>query len=236
MYKNYSVLLLIPARGGSKRIPHKNIRLLAGRPLITYAIAAARGSAHVDRVIVSTDSSRIAKIAKRAGAEASFLRPKKLAGDTAPIMKTVLHALEYFKKREKWEPDIFVLVQPTSPFVLSKDIDAAIETLFSSRTNSCVSVSPITERPEWMFTLVGSMLRKHFPATLFRRSQDFPILYRLNGAVYAVRTKTLIHIKQVFDPKKSTAIVMPRERSIDIDYPIDLTVAEAMLRTTHRST
>ncbi|WP_198153585.1 cytidylyltransferase domain-containing protein [Thalassobacillus sp. C254] len=111
------VLAVIPARGGSKRLPGKNIKLLHGVPLIEYTIKAANRSSYVDRCIVSTDDQNIATISKKAGAEVPFLRPAKLAMDHSPVMDTCLHALRYLQQTEKYEPDIFLLLQPTSPYV-----------------------------------------------------------------------------------------------------------------------
>lgn len=225
MYRKQSILVLIPARGGSKRLPRKNVQPLCGKPLIGWAIAAAKKSRYADRVIVTTDSPAIAKAAKKAGAEIPFMRPSNLAGDKSPIITTIQHALQFLKKEENWQPDIVVLVQPTSPFVLAKDIDAAIETLVRQKVNSSVSVTPVTERPEWMFTLKKEMLKQRFKTPLFIRSQDLPALYRLNGAVYASR-RSVYTKKITFDTKNIAGIVMPEERSIDIDTPRDFKEAQ----------
>lgn len=229
MYRGQTVLVIIPARGGSKRVPHKNKRLLGGKPLVAYAIGAARQSNHVDRVMVSTDDTGIAKIAKRYGAEIPFMRPKSLASDTAPVSKTILHALAHLKKTEKWNPDIVVLVQPTSPLVRSKDIDQAIQTLVESAAHSCVTVTPTTEHPEWMFTFSGKKLRQKFPSKISKRSQEMSPLYRLNGAVYASQTTIVLKKRRVFDPANLVGVVMPKDRSIDIDEPEDWKKAAALI-------
>ncbi|KKW19337.1 MAG: CMP-N-acetylneuraminic acid synthetase [Parcubacteria group bacterium GW2011_GWA2_51_10] len=226
MYRSRRVLILIPARGGSKRIPKKNTKLLGGEPLISYAIRAAKGSRFADRTIVSTDSADIAAIARRFGAETPFLRPRHLATDASPVASAVIHTLDELQKKESWRPDVVVLVQPTSPFVRSKDIDEAIATLIQSGANSCVSVTEVRERPEWMFALKKKMLKKKFPTTLFKRSQDMPPLYRLNGAVYASHANVIRKKSLIFDPKKAAAVIMPIDRSLDIDYPFDWKVAE----------
>lgn len=228
MYLGKKVLVLIPARGGSKRIPNKNTKLLKGKPLIYYAIRAAKGSRHTDKIIVSTDSKAIASIASRYGAEIPFLRPKYLATDTAPVIGAILHALSNLRSKESWEPDIVVLVQATSPFVRSRDIDEAVKTLIGSGANSCVSVSSVSERPEWMFTLKNKKLRPLLSANIFRRSQDMQPYVRLNGAVNATRTSVLRRKKVPFDPKSLAGFLMPRGRSIDIDTPEDLALARAL--------
>lgn len=221
-----SVLALIPARAGSVRLPHKNTRLLAGTPLVARAVAAAKKS-HVDRVVVSTDSEEVRKIALEAGAEVPYLRPPELATDTSPIIDTVLHVLHFYSEKEHWEPDIVVLVQPTSPFVADKDINDCIEMLERSKTNSCVSVTLVRERPEWMFELrENGRLEQRDSSDIFARSQDMPPLYRLNGAVYASRRSVVVDKKMLFDPKDVAAIVMPIERSIDIDTIDDWNEAE----------
>ena len=230
MYRKQSVLVLIPARGGSKRLPNKNILPLGGKPLIARAVLAAKGSRYADSILVTTDNPAIAKIAQKAGAEVPFMRPAKLAGDASPIIATIVHALKFLKKEEHWQPDIVVLVQPTSPFVLAKDIDSSIETLVRQKVNSSVSVIPITERPEWMFTLKKEMLEQRFKTPLFIRSQDLPALYRLNGAVYASRHSVYAK-KTTFDTKNLAGVVMPPERSIDIDTPEDLKAAQILCKT-----
>ncbi len=228
MYRSRTVLALIPARGGSKRIPRKNIRLLKGKPLITYALKAARRASCVDRVIVSTDSPLIAAVAKRAGADVPFLRPKRLASDTASTASAVEHALRWLQKKESWSPDIVVVIQPTSPLVGARDIDNAIKTLVSTGARSCVSVTTARERPEWMFTLRKSKLKQRSQQKLAQRSQDMPELYYLNGAVYASLT-SVVNKNRIIDTKNLAAIVMPRAHSIDIDTKEDWSAAEHAL-------
>ena len=228
MYQNRTVLILIPARGGSTRLPHKNVRRLGGIPLIQHAVRAATRSKYADRVIVSTDDRTIARIAKRAGAEIPFMRPQHLATSTSPVIRTIIHALAYFKKKESWVPDIVVVVQATSPFVLARDIDSAIKTLVVSKKNSCVTVCPVRERPEWMFTLSGRTLTQRYPSKIFERSQDMPALYRLNGAVCASYSQIILKKQLAFDPRDLAGVIMPEERSIDIDYPADLEAARKM--------
>ena len=121
------ILAFIPARGGSKRIPNKNIKLLNGKPLIVYTIEAAKGSNHINRIVVSTDSEEIATIAKQYGAEVPFLRPKEISQSDSTEMQFFEHALNRFEKHEQYEPDLIVLLYPTSPFRKPASIDRAIE-------------------------------------------------------------------------------------------------------------
>lgn len=230
-YKNKKIVCVIPARGGSKGVPGKNIKLLNGKPLIAYAIEAARKSKYVDRVIVSTDYEEIAKVAKKYKAEVPFLRPAELATDTAPTLPVLQHVIKYLEEKESFFPDIHVLIQPTSPFVLSADVDAAIEQLVKTRTNSCVSICEISERPEWMYKLEGVKIKKFLknPPKGTRR-QDLPKVYRLNGAVYATKRDTIMKSGKITDSDNSSAIIMPRERSYDIDEPLDLKIADFLMK------
>ena len=228
MFRAKKVLILIPARGGSKRIPHKNRRLLGGKPLVSYAIKATHGSKFADRILVSTDDTKIRDIARKNKAEVPFLRPKKLSGDRVPTSAAVVHALDYLKV-EGWQPDIVVVVQPTSPLMRSSDIDAAIKTLASSGANTCVSVVPISERPEWMFQNVGKKWKQYVPTKLSRRSQELPKLFCLNGAVYAALVPFVLRKHEIIDTKNTVAIVMPKERSLDIDTEEDWKAAERAL-------
>lgn len=219
------ILCIIPARGGSKRLPGKNIRPFLGAPLIAYAIRAAKGATHVGRTIVSTDDEVIAKVAREEGAEVPFMRPAELATDTAPTLSVLQHAV-LFAEGEGMRVDAIVLIQPTVPGVRAEDADAAIEKLFKTGANSCVSLAEITERPEWMYRLGEKERIQPFMSSSVTRSQDLPKLYRLNGAVYATRTETLAKGNKIIDSDNGTYILMPRERSVDIDTEEDFRLAE----------
>lgn len=225
MWKRQGVVCIIPARGGSKGVHRKNIKLLAGRPLIAYAITAAKASKYIDRVIVSTDDVEIARVAEKYGAEVPFLRPKKLAKDTSPTLPAISHALAELK-RGGFNPAIHVLVQPTSPFVRAEDIDHAIETLSRTKTDSCVSVCEISERPEWMYSFVKNKLRRYAKTKKPMPRQKMAKLYRTNGAVYATRIQAL---PKGIIAKNSSAIIMPKGRSVDIDNIIDFKFAESLM-------
>jgi len=224
------VLAVIPARSGSKRIKNKNIRLLAGKPLICHAISAALGSKYVDKVMVTTDGSEIATAAKKCGAEVPFIRPTKLASDSAKSFDVVYHAVKFYEeKREIF--DIIVLIQPTTPLVASEDVDAAVEKLVETRTNSCVTVCQVGERPEWMFSIQEGLAISHdqnFDEN--KRTQDLEPLYRINGGVYAVKKTTIFEQKTLFDFKNMSAVIMPRERSVDIDEEMDFAIAEVLIK------
>lgn len=211
-------------------MPGKNIKPLHGKALIGYAIEAAKNSKYISRVIVSTDDIEIASVAQKFGAEIPFMRPAHLATDRAKTLHVLIHAVKFLEKEEKSSFDIVVLLQLTAPFTRAEDIDLAIETLLKTKTKSCVSVCPVSEHPEWMYTLKGRRakplldLKKQAEASHFLHRA-----HRLNGAVYAILRDTLIIEKKIFDNTNISAIVMPRERSIDIDEPIDFEIAKIIL-------
>lgn len=236
MYKNKKILIIIPARGGSKRIPRKNTRFLAGKPLISYAVKAALGSKYADKIIVSTDDKKTAEIARRCGAAVPFLRPPELAGDTILIVPVLQHAVNYLEKEQKFRADLVVLAQPTSPFVQSADIDAALEKMEQEGVNSCFSVCEVKQRPEWSFVLRRGKVRPLLVGVnieenkKMQRSQNLQPVYVLNGAVYAVRTDVLMKQGILRDVKNASIVIMPQERSIDIDEPTDFKIAEMLMK------
>jgi CMP-N,N'-diacetyllegionaminic acid synthase len=224
------ILTIIPARGGSKRLPGKHLRLFLDKPLIAYAIDAAKGSKYIDRLIVTTDDKEIAAVAKECGADVPFMRPPELATDTAPTLPVLQHAVAFLEKEgEKF--DTIVLLQPTVPGVLAQHVDAAIEKLLETHTNSCVSVCEIVDRPEWMYHLDQKGNATPYsiedPAV---RSQDLPKLYRLNGAVYVTTRDVLMNGNKIVDDASCSAVIMPRERSVDIDTAADFALAEQLLK------
>lgn len=229
-YKDKKIVVIIPARGGSKGVPRKNVKLLNGRPLISYAIKAALGSKYADRVIVSSDDKEIGKIAKKYGAEVPFVQPAELATDTAQLKPVLQYAVNFIESHNKNKIDIVILIQPTSPSVLSEDVDKAIEHMLKTNTNSCVSVCEISERPEWMYSINNNLIEPFIkkPKTKSTRRQDLPQLYRLNGAVYVTRRDVLIKKDRIID-EKSSAIVMPQARSFDINEPLDFIIIESLM-------
>lgn len=235
MYKDKKILCTILARGGSKRLPGKNTKLLNGKPLISYAIQAAKSSQYIDRVIVSTDDENIARVARDEGAEVPFIRPAELSSDTASVISAVQHTIKYLREHESYVPDAHVLIQLTSPFVQKEDIDAAIETFFRTGANSCVSVCEITDRPELMGRLEGERLTPFMEDIPSLRNQDRPELFRLNGAVYVTKIEVVMEKGLIYDGSDCAAIVMPRERSVDIDTPLDFVIAETLMKKTATS-
>ena len=230
-YKNLKILAIIPARGGSKRLPGKNIKKIGGKPMIAHAILAARKSKYVDRVIVSTDDLKIIKVAKEYGAEVPFIRPAELASDTATTLPVLQHTVTYIEKPGNFKPDLIVLIQPTNPLVTSDDIDGTIEKIIATKTNSCFTVSEISQRPEWMYRLDSKktklFLNEDNGPT--KRSQELPRLAIINGAVYVMRYDTLMKKNKIRD-NNTSIYVMPKERSVDVDNIFDFKLAEFLIK------
>lgn len=225
---------IIPARGGSKAIPRKNIRLLDGKPLLSYTIEAALKS-EIDRTIVSTEDKKIAAIAKKWGAEVPFLRPKRLATDTASSLSVLLHALRYLEKGERYHPDIVAFLQPTSPFRTHKYIDAGLKMLLASDVDSVVSVCEAEFHPYYMYwrgkdgTLREFVEMKDKPL----RRQDLPLLNRMNDAILISRRRYFDKVKKnspCFNPASMKGLVMDRISSIDINDKFDFLLAEFIIK------
>ncbi len=229
MYENKKILALIPARGGSKRLPRKNIRLLLGKPLIGWTVEQAKISTYIDRVIVSTDDKEIALVAKECGAEVPFLRPKELAADNSKSISLVLHAMDWVENNNE-NFDILILLQPTSPLRLVKDIDRSIELLFSKKADAIVSVCH-TENCidiESKALLVGLFKDSMSPLFAEHDKEGISNAYKLNGAIYLAYWDFLKRHK-TFYGKKTLGYLMPRIRSVDIDTRIDFASAESLL-------
>lgn len=225
--KKEQVLALIPARGGSKGIPGKNTKELAGKPLIAYTIEAARGCSCLDDVLVSTDSEAIAETARTYGAWVPFLRPEELASDTSKTMDAVLYTLRRLAKEGK-EYDYVVLLQPTSPLRTSRDIEGAFK-LALETGEDVVAVSEVADSPILMRTCddKGNLTSLLSGGSTVRR-QDMPKYYRVNGSIYVNRVDSLTEETSLND--NPVGYVMPRECSVDIDEPVDFAVAEYYLR------
>lgn len=221
---------LITARGGSKSIPRKNVKLLAGKPLIAYTIEAGLQAQSLDRLIISTDDEEIAKLARRYGAEVPFLRPKELAADDTLTLPVVQHAVRWLEENEEAEIDVVVTLQPTSPLRRAEHIDLAVKKLLDTNADSVVSVCLAEHSLYWMKRLEGDRVFPFLPdAPEYTRRQDLPPVYRLNGAVYVTRRDVLMEQGRVLG-KDTRAIVMDWESSIDIDTMLDLKLAELILQ------
>ena len=231
MIGDKKVLALIPARGGSKGIPHKNIIDLCGRPLIEYSISASRSSKYIDRVIVSTDDAEIARVSKESGADIPFLRPAELAGDNSKTVDAVLHAIKWLKANGE-NYHILVLLQPTQPLRTSEDIDTAIEKFIQSNYQALVSVSPVDDNPLLIRSIEKGRLIPLLNTSSTCRRQDMPTYYRVNGCIYINLIDELNEATSFND--NTVPFVMSREHSVDIDEMRDLYIAEYYLRTKER--
>ncbi|WP_373230803.1 cytidylyltransferase domain-containing protein [Cohnella sp.] len=226
MIYGQKVLAIIPARGGSKGVPRKNIRELAGKPLIAWTIACASSSRYIDRCIVSTDDPEIAEVSRRFGGDVPFIRPADLAQDDTPGIDPVLHAI-----REVSGYDIIVLLQPTSPLRSAADIDGCLECLVNSGASSCVSVTTVDKSPFWMYNVNENGTMKPLLDAEDRNvsRQKLPAVYVLNGAVYVSHREHLEEHTGFLQPE-TKAYIMPRERSVDIDTFFDFAFAEMQLK------
>ena len=224
-------LALVPARGGSRGIPHKNRARVGGKPLIAWTIAAARLSRRVDRVIVSTDCEEIAGLSKALGADVPFLRAAELARDDTPGIAPVLDALDRLESLGSARPGWVVQLQPTSPLRTAADIDAALRVAETSGADSVVSVVEASQPPEWTQRIDAEGRLRPFlsNAATPRRRQELAPAYVLNGAISAARPDALRQRASFLGPD-TAAYVMPAERSIDVDTPFDLEIADFLLR------
>lgn len=230
MYKNNTILGLIPARGGSKGLPRKNIRLLLEKPLITWTIEQALASKYLDRIVISTDDEEIAEISKKYGADVPFLRPKELATDEANGIDVVLHTIDWIEKNDK-SYNLLMLLQPTSPLRLAEDIDRAIELLFQKNAHAIISVCKTEHHPYWSNILPENGCMEEFirQGIKNKNRQKLPIFYRLNGVIYLAYCDYLKKHRSFFE-KGTFAYIMPPERSVDIDSLFDFKLAEFLLK------
>jgi len=226
-----NIVGIIPARAGSKGIPRKNIKKIAGKPLIAWTIEAAMESRAIDRVIVSTDDEKILQIANEWGAEVPFIRPKKFATDTTTTFAVVKHAMEWLKKTENISFEYVMLLQPTSPLRTKEDICEAVHLMQKNNAFSVVSVSEAFNHPYLIKKINESGILEDFINNHpeFSQRQQLPKVFTLNGAIYLLKWEVL-NKRQSFTPEGTLAYIMPQERSIDIDTPWDFFIAEQLLK------
>lgn len=231
MYKGQRILCTINARGGSKGIPGKNIRELAGLPLIAWTIREARRSAHLDRVIVSSDDEAILAVARAHGAETPFVRPAELARDDTPGVDPVLHAVETVQSQGDKPYDYVVLLQPTSPLRTVADVDGAIAQCLDNAWPCLIGVTEASISPYFTFTRAeDGRLAPVIPQESFHtRRQTLPRCFEPNGAVYVARCHWLEETRSYLTPE-TRGYEMPRERSWDIDELLDFDICELLLR------
>ena len=225
MFNGEKILAVIPARGGSKGVPRKNIKIAGGKPLIAWMIDAAKKSKYIDRLILSSDDNEIIKVAGSFGCDSPFVRPTEFAQDRSTVADVIIHALNKLPGY-----DYVMLLQPTSPLVLAEDIDGCIEFLISSDAEAAVSVCEPGKNPYWTFamgqdnTLVTVFGEKYFN----RQRQELPLVYMPTGAIYIAGTKWFLENKSFYSDSTSGYLI-PAERSLDIDSELDFKVFEAII-------
>lgn len=224
------ILAIIPARGGSKGIPDKNLKLLNGKPLLAYPIIASKKSSFINRVIVSTDSEKIAECAVLWGAEVPFLRPAHLADDSSSTVDAILHAVEILEYKENYIPDYICVLQCTSPLTGVSDIDGAFKKLLKLNMDGIVTVCECETHPYWSQIFQGDRLEYLIAeGKNITRRQDLPKTYRINGAAYILKRDILLK-ERTLEPEKLTGYIMDSKNSIDIDNSFDFMLAELIMK------
>lgn len=226
------VIATVPARGGSKGLPGKNIRPLCGKPLIAWTIEKALKSRLIDTLVVSTDSEEIASVARAAGAWVPFLRPPKLADDRTPTISVVEHTLAWCETQQDLVFDYHVLLEPTSPLREENDIDAMLGRLdaMADRFDGIVSVGEVSEHPSIMKRLVGDRIEAYCPdLALTTRRQDNPPAYFPYGVAYITKVATLL-TERSFYPSRCTHYELQRYQNYEIDDLCDFLAVEAVMR------
>lgn len=230
--KKYKILAIIPARGGSKGLPGKNIKPLLGKPLIAWTIEQARKSRYVDKLVVSTDDKKIAEISKSYGAEVPFLRPKALAEDSSPTSDAIMHAVDWFEKRGETF-DILVLLEPTSPLRKDDDIDNAIKAFVNNYENAdaLVSLGEVQlEKPHIVKKIENGYLVPFVKSDIkFHQRQQLPKAYFPYGVIYIVKTESFKKTR-TFYQKKTIPYFIERWQNYEIDDLHDFICHEAILK------
>lgn len=226
MNKNKTFLAIIPARGGSKRLPRKNVLELCGKPLIVWSIEAGLKSKYIDKLIVTSDDEDILSISKKYGASI-IKRPEELASDTATTFDAIKHTIDNLEKY-----DYIVLLQPTSPLRNEKHLDEAIEHLEQKNADAVISVCEMDHSPLWCNTLPenGSMQNFLKEEVLNKRSQDLDKYFRLNGAIYICKIDKFLNNKGFFLKENIYAYLMSKEDSTDIDDEFDFLMTEYIMK------
>jgi len=224
MIGNKKILAIIPARGGSKRLPRKNILNLNGKPLIRWSIEAGLKSKYIDKVVVTSDDAEILGIAESSGVSV-INRPVELASDTSTTFDAIKHTINNVNNY-----NYIVLLQPTSPLRTAQHIDEAIEILFERSADAVVSVCEVDHSPLWSNTLPNNDNMSNFIRNdvLNKRSQDLEVYYRLNGAIYICDVNRLLQEERFLLKENIFAYKMDKSVSIDIDEEIDLKIAQAL--------
>jgi len=221
------ILAIIPARGGSEGIHRKNVQPLGGKPLLAHTIDAAKDAKFVKRIVVSTDDQEISSVAKTYGADVIW-RPRELSNSKSSSESALLHALESLQSSENYIPEILVFLQCTSPLRSAADIDGAVQTLFEKNADTVLAVTPFHSFI-WEYDKGGNAVGINHDKSFRKMRQDQTNQYLETGAVYILKVAGFIEARHRFFGNTATFII-PKERSVEIDEPIDLLIAEHLLR------
>lgn len=232
MFKDKTFLAIVPARGGSKGLPGKNIKKLCGKPLIAWSIEAGLKSNYIDEIMVTTDSKEIADIAKQYGANVPFLRPDYLASDTATSFDTIKHAIDYYKNEKNKVFDYIVLLEPTSPLRKVYDIDNAIENLMNTSADAIVGICKTEDQnPAFLVNKdINNFISgyEHKEMKVLRR-QEIKDVYFFEGTIYISKTNILLD-KKTFYHENTIGYIVPKFKSLEIDDMDDFIMLEAIMK------
>lgn len=231
MINGRNILAVIPARGGSKGVPRKNIKDLNGKPLISYTIEEGKKSKFIDRLIVSTDSIEIANIAKKFDVEVPFIRPASLAEDHSKAIDNYIYTISRIENEFNYDVGILVILQPTSPLRICKQIDEAIQLFLDKNADSVISLCEVEHSPFWYKTLdsynkINEFIKCDTPNA---NRQELPKVYRPNGAIYVFKKEIILN-ERTYYTNKSFGYIMDREYSIDIDTLYDFNITELLIK------
>ncbi|MBN1572780.1 MAG: acylneuraminate cytidylyltransferase family protein [Deltaproteobacteria bacterium] len=231
-----TVFAVIPARGGSRGVLKKNISAVAGKPLVAWTIQAALKSGALNRVVVTTDDPAIAEISKEYGAEVPFLRPEALARDDTPGIDPIIHAVRWLEENEGYDPASVMALQPTSPLRSTKDIDRSVSIMREKGADFVVSVTETKHHPYWTKTIDQNGRLGDFVSSkeIISCRQGLPPAYSINGAIYLGKKKALLE-KATWFTDNTYPYIMPQDRSLDIDTPWDIYIADLVLRNAHEN-
>lgn len=231
-----NIIAIIPARGGSKRIPRKNLKKMFGKPLISWSIEAAKKAKLIERIIVSTDDAEISKVAKRYGAEVPFIRPAELAGDSVGMEPVLIHAIEWLEKNEGYKTDIVLLLQSTNPLKRPQELDEAIKIMLKTQSDSVVSVGEAlgNNNPHWVLKRNNSgkvvLSNNKSLKKMVTRSQDLPKHYSRNDIVYVLKPKNLYEKPSNLYGNKVELLVMDEIFYTDINSHEDWEITANKLK------
>jgi N-acylneuraminate cytidylyltransferase/CMP-N,N'-diacetyllegionaminic acid synthase len=225
------MVAIIPARGGSKGVQGKNIKLLCGKPLIAYTIEAAKAAKRIDRIVLSTDDTDIAQIARAYNVDIPFMRPKELAQDDSRGIDTYIYTIDKLNKELNNHYDEFIVLQPTSPLRMPEDIDNAIELFYKNNANAVIACVMMPHPPTWARKInKDGKIENYFNIDIENKNrQEFESAYLPNGAIYILKYSFLTE-KYAYYSDKTYAYLMPPERSIDIDTELDFKLAELLIK------